>query len=84
MISSENSQPDFINPDCTCRISKGLQTSVLLMQFLPITSSSQKHQTESSLRKKIKWGKIQLFSFRFSKILALMRIQGKEIGSKKK
>lgn len=31
MISSKNDQPDFINPDCTCRISKGLQTSVFLM-----------------------------------------------------
>lgn len=55
MISSKISQPDFINPDCTCRICKGLQTVVL--PYIIVANHLFKPETlhrQQSYKKKFK------------------------------
>lgn len=81
MISSKISQPDFINPDCTCRICKGLQTVVLpyIIVANHLFKPETLHRQQSYKKKFIRGKKFQLVGFKFIKILDLKGIQGKEI-----
>lgn len=78
MISQKVSQSDFINPDCTHRIYKGLQTIVFpYIAVCQWPALSLKCCTESSVRG---WGRgltIPLFGLKFIKILDFKRIQEK-------